>query len=301
MLTLGMWGDDGQQQPLQITATDKAGMSPFAIAVVRGHLELAKAILEIAQAQYKVVETKRNERYEMDDDASDMDSDSDSDEIRIVSETVDDKFTVDDIGALDFDAGSTVSPTSLVINSYPLSMFIQNANVAPGPNHLRWFDLMEYAIRMDDVALVIFLLEIGQLYQPGKASGPQIFTVDEVNIYLAIEHGRLRCLEEIISRTGADLPLDQLVKKSGVQVHEKPKYYQGLSIHGRKRTDWAAAGRGILETVTVDRKSPLLVSAFRGEFEQHRVVFGNGSNPPLSQLCEGPRGGQTVEAACAVK
>ncbi|KAK1143690.1 hypothetical protein N8T08_006090 [Aspergillus melleus] len=305
-LTLGMWGADNQQQPLQITAFDTNDMSPFGIAVIRGHFEMAKLILEIAQAQYKVVETKKDKRYDMDDDSE---VDDDSDEIRITSEEIDDKFTVDDIGALDFDFGSTISPGSLVVREYPMWMFMQDPpKIGLMGRESGSLDLFEYAIREDNVPVLAFLLEMGQKYQTrDETTGSEIFSLYEPEIYLAIELGRLRCLEEIISRTGADLPIDQLVKRSGVLVQEKPKYYQGLSIHGRKRTDWAAAGGGQrgwgTEESETDQHPPLLVSAFRGSLKSTEWFLGtaptrlylnftkqNGEDKRLSLLAQSTDG-----------
>lgn len=254
-----MWGEDNKQQPLQITAADVNGMSTFAIAVVRGHLEMARVILDIAQAQYKVVETKKEERYEIDDASDNGESD---DDVRIISEPVNEQFTVDDIGALDFDAGSTDSPSDVIGRSYRLTIFLQDTLGSGFKRKQRfYYDLFEYAIRTDNVPVLTFLLEMGQLYQKrNEVTESRIFTLDESLVYMAIQYGRLRCLEEIITRTGGDLPLNELAEKSGVQVHEKPKYYQGLSIRGRKRADWAAAGRATQQRGT-EQVSPLLVSA----------------------------------------
>ncbi|KAK4892584.1 hypothetical protein LTR49_028578, partial [Elasticomyces elasticus] len=39
-----------------------------------------------------------------------------------------------------------------------------------------------------------------------------------------------------------------MAEKSGMQVQDRPKHYQGLSVHGKKRADWANLGRdNILE------------------------------------------------------
>ncbi len=51
----------------------------------------------------------------------------------------------------------------------------------------------------------------------------------------AIELGRTELLAEIIRRTGAGLPLEELVKGTGVEIKEKPRFYQGLTVYGKKR------------------------------------------------------------------
>lgn len=51
----------------------------------------------------------------------------------------------------------------------------------------------------------------------------------------AVELGRIEMLGEIIRRTGAGLPLEHLVKDTGVELKVKPQYYQGLTVYGKKR------------------------------------------------------------------
>jgi hypothetical protein len=48
-------------------------------------------------------------------------------------------------------------------------------------------------------------------------------------------------LSIMVKSTGVGIPLNALVKKSGVELETKPKYYQGLSVGGKKRADWAQA------------------------------------------------------------
>ncbi|KOC16985.1 ankyrin repeat protein [Aspergillus flavus AF70] len=265
-LTLAMWGEGNEQPPLQIAITDSNRLSPFSIASLRGHLDVAKAILEIVQAQYKKEEHSGHERFEMCSDCSSEDSE-DSGNPRIYSEVVDDKFTIDDIGEVATQVECHITPLE-VLNWYcPKSEWFLSPDAMAKCRESPFgkpSNLLEYAIWMDDVKLLVFLLEMGEeLTSKDTDSEFAAFGVPNKTVHLAIAEGRLRCLEELIRRTGADLPLDALVRESGVQVHEKPGYYQGLSIHGKKRADWAAAGRGQLQHHT-NKSSPLLVSAVLG-------------------------------------
>lgn len=81
----------------------------------------------------------------------------------------------------------------------------------------------------------------------------------------ALEHGLTEELSVMIKTIGAELPLDALVKQSGVQQDEKPKYYQGLSIGGKKMTKWAQGrgGRRYQEAVS-ESTPPLLRAAYEG-------------------------------------
>lgn len=57
------------------------------------------------------------------------------------------------------------------------------------------------------------------------------------------------------------MSLNQLVKSSGIEYTKKPKYYQGLSVGGKKRTDWAAAPGDYVRIV--EEKIPPLLQAAR--------------------------------------
>lgn len=105
-----------------MSVKDRSELSPFAIAVVRGHLELAKFILEIADAQYlpKSSEPKRR-RYEIVIDA-DSDSDDESNAgasneehgIGVRFDLVDEQHTIDDIRDIANTIKSTVSPSAIL-------------------------------------------------------------------------------------------------------------------------------------------------------------------------------------------
>ena len=264
-----MWGEGNGQPPLRMAMTDSNRLSPFSIAALRGHLDVAKAILDIIQAQYKKEEPSGHERFEIGSDSSGEDLE-DSGNLRIYSEIVDDKFTIDDIGEVATQVECHITPLE-VLNWYcPKSEWFISPDVKAKCRESSFgkpSNLLEYAVWMDNVELLVFLLEVGEeLASRDTSSEFTAFGVPNKTVHLAIAEGRLRCLEELIRRTGADLPLDALVHESGVQVHEKPKYYQGLSINGKKRADWAAAGRGQLRHHT-NKSSPLLVSAVLGSLK----------------------------------
>ncbi|KAB8238727.1 ankyrin repeat protein [Aspergillus alliaceus] len=274
-LTLSMWGEDNEQPPLQVAVTDSNRLSPFSIAALRGHLGVAKAIIKIVQVQFKKRETRGHERFEIGSDCSDGDS-GDSGDIRIYSEIIDDRFTIDDIGEVAMHVESHVTPQEVIRWHCPAYMFTDadtSAKTRKSPFG-KPSNLLEYAIWMDNIDLLVFLLDLGQDQILSNATVEfQAFSVPNRAVHLAIAEGRLQCLEELIKRTGADLPLDALVQESGVKAHERPKYYQGLSIHGKKRADWAAAGREPVLTYA-NKSSPLLVSAILGSLRSTEWYMG---------------------------
>lgn len=80
----------------------------------------------------------------------------------------------------------------------------------------------------------------------------------------ALKHGFIEELGEMITIAGVELPLDALVKQSGIQEEQKPKYYQGLSIRGKKMTSWARERGGNRERATKESIPPLLQSSYHG-------------------------------------
>lgn len=160
-----------------------------------------------------------------------------------------------------------------VLNSeYPINGFL-------GVNRQSKEDmkyLLDFAIWKDDVDLLALLLGLGQeaTVQLPDQSG-EIYTVQQPQFELAMRLGRTRCLEELIKRAGVGLPLKKLAQKSGTEVHEKPKFYQGLSIHGKKRTDWASAARKRPMTKLMDRDSPLILAAREGNLDAVEWFLGD--------------------------
>lgn len=288
-LTLTFWGELRDQFPLKIAVTDANGLSPFQIAILRGHIDCAKGILEIAQAQFKPKDKDGNERYTMEEDSNYESSQAseaseDEDNIKVFREIVDDQFTIENIGEVATQVRSTTTPlafldwscsipqvktngsepTVIGLDSHPLAGEWENAQAG---------DLFQYAIEKDDLDLLKVLLRWGTEYtaqyarQDDEQSSTPFYTRNGGDFTFALRLSRIRCLDELIKQTGIGLPLDKLLKKSGVEIVEKPKYYQGLSIHGKKRADWAAAGRGMTSQRVGNEHPPLLHAAKEGSLE----------------------------------
>ncbi|KAL1954703.1 hypothetical protein VTO42DRAFT_807 [Malbranchea cinnamomea] len=279
-LTLAMWGPNNQESPLHVAAGDTNGFTPFSLAVLRGHLHVAKAVIEIACAQYKPEEAKGREKYRIQesDDESDYCSDcgtsSNGDKICIRSEVIHDEFTIDNIGDIATKVESNVTPLALFSRPCEWHLFADNENtknsMLADHNFSRRTsqNLLNFAIWTDKVDLLIWLLDLAKTLTRREAEkendSTHIYAVYENALLLAIKLGRLSCLTELIKRAGAGLPLDELVAKSGIEMKQKSKYYQGLSIHGKKRADWAATHIGVRLPSLKKNDSPLLTAALSG-------------------------------------
>lgn len=240
--TLGAWDDAQEEPPLKIAVTDVNNHNPFSLAFIRGHFDVAAAILEIALAQYSPEEASKvrfrmQEEDESDDESYDSDCDSaggsdDSDRPKLRKDTVGGDFTVDNIGQVSMKVNSHTKPLTLL--EWNCRGFGDDGRpkVFPEP-------LFSYVVEKNDIKGLKVLLELAERYSSKKLdlddepSG--FYTFPDNAFSRAVQLGRFECLIEIIKRTGAGLPLERLVQGSGIELKEKPRYYQGLTVYGKKR------------------------------------------------------------------
>jgi ankyrin repeat protein len=290
-LTTHSWDAAGKEAPLQIAVQDQSENSPLSLAFLRGHKAVAKAILDIAQAQYAPPETEaqhfsmRKLRREEDDEDEEYDEeeedDDDSSDINLVSKTVDKKFTIDNVGEVSMLVQSRISPLDFLQWHSPTFKFVDGEMSEVRMNTRT--TLFHYVIDKDDVASLGMLLRWANGLAVTKLKGDDgseddregFFTFPESEFQWAIMQGKIQIVAEIIKQTGAGIPLDHLVKKSGLKVKEKPRYYQGLSVYGKKRKDWANAGRNLVVKTTGTKIPPLLHAAAAGSIESVEWFMGD--------------------------
>lgn len=221
----------------------------MSLAFLRGHVEVARAILDIAEAQYCPVE-KEDKRFHMqesdgeDDDEYDSDEDSEADdddndgsEPRIVSRKVDKRFTIENVGQISLQVKSRTRPLDIILWNCP-TFTVDSAGKVTNCNAR---GLLRSVLARDDHAGLETLLDWAIHFAGRKLEGdsdeeePGLFVFPDGEFQWAVENGKTQMLATIIKRTGAGIPLEHLVKKSGVEIKEKPKFYQGLSVYGKKR------------------------------------------------------------------
>ncbi|KZL88206.1 ankyrin repeat protein [Colletotrichum incanum] len=317
-LTLQAWGKDQEEPPLKISVNDSKDNTPFSLAYLRGHHDVASAILEITMAQY-APEDQEATRYKLDTGHSDDDDDEDdetyesgadsTDDPKIISEIVDKKFTIENIGQVSMQVKSTVKPLEfLARNVHTFTIEDGKARSCKESNQT----LFKFVLQHNDHAGLKALLDMASHFAgqklvdgvPDEETGGR-FPFPEGDFLWAVQHGKTAALAAIISRTGAGIPLDDLVKKSGVEMKRKPKYYQGLTVYGKKRKDWATAGRNMVVRSTGVKTPPLLHAASAGNIEsvewflgdaphRHYVEFGKSKtardDPRLKHLSQAPGG-----------
>lgn len=321
-LTLGQWtaAAGTTQEPLHVAVTDRiqpqqeyydgysgkpppkiayhfTGMHPLAIAILKGHQQLAKVIMEIALAQYEKPDSakkpskrakrsqwgleifaKENEDYSEDDDEEDG-------SVRFVSRLVDDTYTIDNIAALAKSTKSSVAPSQLLTwscsapwfdpkydektqkalkNITELSKNKNNRQNRPQDFKNRWSQLnqstlTEHAIVTDDLPLLRFLWDIC----PEKQGEPTGY------FDRAIRLGRTAIMAEMIRRVGPYVGKLVSTAPGVVKREEAPEYYQGLNVGGKKNKAWVEEANPDHETTyecDFSRESSPLIRA---------VKFGN--------------------------
>ncbi|KAJ5656481.1 hypothetical protein N7507_008431 [Penicillium longicatenatum] len=282
-LTLSMWGSSQDQPPLEIAAQDDLDNSCLSVAILRGHLSTAEAIIHILQAQYKKKEPQGHMKFEMDSDANDSDAESlSSEDMHITSHVINDQFTHENVGEVVTQVESQISPLAALQDSCGAHYFLGDASELLfrefGPNigycsNLHLDTLLSYAIFKNDSSLIDFLLKHGQECAKSDPSGKAEFTISQRDFQLAIALGRIDCVGKMIQTTAVGLPLAEMCEQSGIKPKEEHLYYPGLSIRGKKRKDWADAGR-VVEMPPPGSRPPLLIAATQGNLSATEWFLG---------------------------
>jgi ankyrin repeat protein len=271
-MTLAPWSSaEGQplSPPLKVAVLDGNGFSPFSIATLRGHYGLAKKIVEICATQYhKDDGLSTRQRWNMRTEASDdeySDDEREHDYLPIFSELVSEKFTVDNLGEVSNIVKSDVLPLTMIEWSCMAKRFLD-----PSKHDLTYRDtILEHAVQTNDMPLFKFIMELGaeqEALVAEEEDDQKCYTVSSSVFHYAIKLGRTAILAEMIKASGVGIPLNQLITSSGIEIKTKPRYYQGLSVGGKKRADWAQAP-GHSSWVFEEKTPPLLQAAHVGSLD----------------------------------
>ena len=271
-MTLQPWAmakEPPSNTPLQIAVKDSNGFSPFSIAVLKGHRDLARRIFEIALAQYSKDDIKgQRKRWRMvTEKDEDLDASEDEDEhvLPIFADLVNDTFTVDNLGAVSGVVKSNVLPSTMINWTCDVARF-DTTDVY----EYRGQSLLEHAVESDNLGLLKFLVEVGTEQQKLLAEeddDQRCFTIEADVFKSAIRLGRISMLAELIEASGVGIPLNEMIKKSGIELKTKPRYYQGLTVGGKKRADWAQPPDMYEARVVEEKIPPLLQAAHLGNIE----------------------------------
>lgn len=198
---------------------------------------MARSILEIAQVQFCPKEKPRA-RYRMQtrEDLGSEDDGSDDDEPQIYRELVGEQFTLEDIGLVSMQVKSRVKPLDLL--DWNCSCFKFEGGRFEQFSYPE-SSLLKHIINAGDRKGLQYYHDL-RLHFAGQHKGEndedkQVVAFPQWAFLQAVEQGRTLLASDMIKWAGAGLPLEQLVKKTGVELKEKPRYYQGLTVYGKKR------------------------------------------------------------------
>lgn len=245
-LCLTSWDPENNEQPLQIAVLMHVdagahhiarAVNPFSLAYFRGHHDVAKAILEIAQAQYAPEEMPSTRyRLQTSDDVSNSEGEEsdDDDEPQIYSHIVDDRFTVDNIGEVSMQVKSRTKPDTML--AWETCAVVSNDGNLPELTTQEHF--LTHAIKNDDRKALKYYFDLTTHFasqDKDNKAGSQAQAFPQWAFLLALERGSTEMLADMVSWAGAGLPLEQLVKKTGVELKNIPTSYPGLTVYGKKR------------------------------------------------------------------
>ncbi|RMD43987.1 hypothetical protein DV735_g1143, partial [Chaetothyriales sp. CBS 134920] len=297
-------------KPLLVSTRDLNGFSPFSLAVIRGHYRLAETILDIATVQFQPENEEEKYRYPAPRLFRELvDAKFTVEDITTLADKA--KSKVSPVDVLESPGGvwrgfggkpeAAMRAFDLNPDNYMYYVHFYPADLEDtGKTSLAWFNtalkqersrcvqgLMKFAIAKNDMKMLRFLLAAGRRLLACKGDqhgdGAKIYSVKEEYFEFALRYGRIEIVGELIKATGHGMPLNKMVASSGVKVDEKPRYYQGLTVHGHKRKDWAEQGRGQRTTLQEDHTSPLLRTIFQGNMQSTEYYFSDG---PLNRYLE---------------
>ncbi|KAL8943907.1 MAG: hypothetical protein Q9216_000801 [Gyalolechia sp. 2 TL-2023] len=333
-LTLANWGPDGDRKPLQVTAKDKKGFTPFAIALFRRHFESAKLLLGIADAQFKEPNKQHTKRrYELAEEPE-YEDDSDDDGVKLSSQVVDETYTYDSIALLQESVGSNVSGrlrittnVSKTVSNEPsaIEMLLticevwwfldkpeKEARDTVGAPQIDVGNKLKHGMSTSHVYQGILTSRYNTRLTFGRFAlmkRKEKETTVAQDFQFALERGLVEEIAEMIKIGGAELPLDALVKKTGLENTEAPKYYKGLSIGGQKMTGWAREQGGNSDRRVIGESTPPLLQAANAGRSVAAVEWflsdgplrryknykkGNKEDPRLRKLTEAGGGFEAV-------
>jgi ankyrin repeat protein len=249
-----------KRSPSRVHVLDSVRASPLSIAVLNGRLDVATLIMRIAEAQYAPPPPPNTRQYHIDNDVDSDNDDNENDddsveaEVRVTSEVIDDQLTIEDIGMVSLFEKTNIKPETLIYSS------------KMGVN------LVEDALRDENPRLLSFLLDLSEETATkieGSHAPDRFVAQGDIKMRTALHYAKPHVIAELIKRTAVGVSIDDLaVEHKANDTTEKSKYYQGLNVHGKKRKDWAAAGRN---SAGLDRPGPrtppLLLAAYNGTLD----------------------------------
>lgn len=94
-----------------------------------------------------------------------------------------------------------------------------------------------------------------------------------MHLRLALILGRIEMLEEIMKTVAFGIPWAELEEADEELQMEKPQFYQGLTVYGVKRRDWASSSYPAHGTQSDKMQKPVQVAAFFSQLESTKWLL----------------------------
>lgn len=242
------------KQPLNAAVKDSLGLSPFTVAMLRGHYEAAAVVLDAALAQYAPLNTtKRSYGLQCIDKRGLLDALEEPDNVGVgdshpPEEPIPIRSTFGPVRLLDLSIRRSYS-------SVNLSSAVHGIPDADGGNVLNQKSrglnfterhepetLLELALHSNDMDLLKQILQLGERYTHGMAeveNEPRhSYSITITEVFLAIRLGRTEMLAELIRSTGAGLPWGALTNDLGLSRQKWDGFYNVPGSDQQHSMDW---------------------------------------------------------------
>jgi len=212
---LASWDADQKEPPLKVAVADAQCNNPFSLAFLKGHYDVARAILEIAQAQWAPADESKV-RYKMAGDADEESAERSDGESEVAEpeelfqEIIDGDFTIENIGQVSMQVKSNILAVDLLQWITPTFNF----NGSKVEEYHTRESLLHFSMRKNDQDKFRSLVEMGRYFAQQRPLSPdddetsRIYTFPEVEFQNAIKLGRVDILSGSIGCTGAGIPLE---------------------------------------------------------------------------------------------
>lgn len=105
--------------------------------------------------------------------------------------------------------------------------------------------------------------------------GSQLLHGQFLHLRLALCLGRIEMLEEIMKTVSFGIPWPELEEADEELQMQKPQYYQGLTVYGTKRKDWASSSYPAFGTNSDKMQKPAQVAVYYGQLESIKWLLSD--------------------------
>lgn len=175
--TLTKWGPENKNEPLKVAVHESLfGNTLVMIALRRKQYDLARILLQIAQAQYRPKDEKTNYYVDRDNSDSDSESEAGNSDYYVAEETVDNTFELGDVTHIPDEARSDVTALKILrrpakLGPYTDAKLIEklkesNLDVSSGT-------ALTAAVLDDDYEAFVKILDLANEVDPGISTHRQ--------------------------------------------------------------------------------------------------------------------------------